>query len=301
MLSAIPLGVGLLSRTPLAKESGELAPSDAIVIGSIAADRYGKDGPVLMLIPGLAGGAWSWSDMVRRLPPTQEVYALTLAGFSGRAPVKAPVVDKVVADIARLIREKRLQQPILVGHSLGAFIAFRVAIEHSNSIGAVISLDGFPVFSPLADVDAVGRRAAADKLANELARGKNAQEFRAALHAFLTARMNDPEKANAMTEFSARSDPDAVAQYIMEMLPADLRPDLGKVKVPILALIAADSYKRGLPDAEIRSFYRRIFANAPEASTLIIHNARHFIYVDQPDAVAAAIEAFLAGLRMSSR
>jgi pimeloyl-ACP methyl ester carboxylesterase len=295
------LGIGLLSGTSPADESGKPESGDVTVGGSIAAESYGKDGTALIFIPGLAGGAWSWSDMVRRLAPTHAIYALTLAGFSGQPPVKAPVVDKVVADIAHLISEKRLQRPILVGHSLGAFIAFRVAIEHSDRIGAVVALDGFPVFSPLADVDAAGRRAAADKLANELARGKNAEEFRAALRAFLTARMNDPEKATAMTDFAARSDPESVVQYVLEMLSADLRPDLGKVKVPILALIAADSYKKGLPDSEIQAFYKRVFANAPEASTLIIHNARHFIYVDQPDAVAAAIEAFLAGLRMSSR
>jgi pimeloyl-ACP methyl ester carboxylesterase len=270
-------------------------------MNSIVAERHGKDGSTLILIPGLAGGAWSWSDIVQRLSPAHEVYALTLAGFSGRAPVKAPVIDKVVADIVRFISTKRLRQPVLVGHSLGAFIAFRVAIEHSDSIGAVIALDGFPVFSPLADMDAAGRRAAAEKLANELARGKSAQEFRAALHTFLAARMNDPEKASAMTELAARSDPGSVAQYIIEMLSADLRPDLGKVKAPILAVIAADSYKRGLPDAEIRLFYTRVLANAPNAFTLLIHNAHHFIYVDQPEAVGAAIEAFLAGLQLSAR
>jgi N-formylmaleamate deformylase len=73
---------------------------------------------------------------------------------------------------------------------------------------------------------------------------------------------------------------------------------LGKIQVPILALVATDSYKKGLSDEAIRSFYRHVFANAPRASIILIHNARHFLAVDQPDAVGATIEAFLAGLNL---
>jgi N-formylmaleamate deformylase len=113
--------------------------------------------------------------------------------------------------------------------------------------------------------------------------------------------MNDPQKANAMLELTGRSDPEAVAEYIMEMLPADLRPDLGKAKAPILVLVATDSYKKGLSDEAIRAFYQRVLANAPRASIILTRNARHFMMVDQPEAIAAAIGAFLAGLDLQAR
>lgn len=279
------------------------AADATIEVGTIVAEKHehGGKGAPLIFIPGLAGGAWSWDDMVRRFAPDHAVYALTLAGFSGRAPARAPIIDKVVADIARLIGEQGLQRPVLVGHSLGAFIAFRVGIEHPDLVGGVIAVDGFPVFSPLAEVDATERRAAAERLVNGLVRGKSTQEFQAALASFLAARMNDPQKAMAMAERAGRSDPDSVAHYIMEMLPNDLRPDLARMKAPVLALVATDSYKKGLPDSEVRGFYRRMLANAPRAAVVLIHNARHFVYVDQPEAVGVAIEGFLAGRESGSR
>ena len=224
------------------------------------------------------------------------MYALTLPGFSGRATAPAPLIDAAVANIATLIRDNRLERPVLVGHSLGAFIAYRVAIEHPGLVGGVVALDGYPVFPALVDADAPPRRAAAEKLATGLARGKTAQEFRAAIGSFLAARMNSPERAAAMAEIAALSDPESVAQYLSEMLPGDLRPELGKIQAPILVLAATDSYKKGMTDADMRAFYARVFANAPRASIVLVHGTRHFIEEDQPEVVGAAIESFLAGL-----
>ncbi len=115
--------------------------------------------------------------------------------------------------------------------------------------------------------------------------------------AFLAARMNDPKQAEQAAELAARADPQATAEYIMEMLPADLRPELGRLKAPLLALAAVNSYKSGLSESEIRTFYEGLLANAPRVAILLIRNARHFAMKDQPEAVGAAIEGFLAGRR----
>jgi N-formylmaleamate deformylase len=185
---AMSLGLGRATGAAAAGESGKVTELVHIETGTVAAEKYGDGGTPLIFIAGLAGGAWSWNEMVERFAPTHEVYALTLAGFSGRPPAEPPVIDKVVADIGRLIREKSLNKPILVGHSLGAFIAFRVAIEHADLVGGVIALDGFPVFSPLVDATPAERLAAANRLANALGRGKSPEEFRAALGDFLRER-----------------------------------------------------------------------------------------------------------------
>jgi len=277
------------------------APAAVMDYGAIAVEKHGASGAPLVLIPGLAGGAWSWAETIRRLAPTHAVYVLTLAGFSGRPAVPTPLIDHVVADIARFVRDNQLDRPTIIGHSLGAFVAFRLAIAHPDLIGGLIAVDGFPVFSPLAEADAGGRAAAAKKLAQELAVGKNPAEFHAALLNFLTARMNDPVQAAQAADLAARSDPEATAEYIIEMLSADLRPELSKLTMPVLALVAENSYKRGLPEPEIRAFYARVLSNAPQGSIALIRNARHFAMVDQPDVVAAAIEGFAAGRRLASR
>ncbi|RIK92151.1 MAG: hypothetical protein DCC73_13725 [Proteobacteria bacterium] len=261
--------------------------------GAVRAEIHGQ-GPIpLIFIPGLASGAWAWDDMVRRFSITHKVYALTLAGFSGLPSQPSPIIDKVVRDIRRLIREEKLERPVLIGHSLGAFIAYRIGVDAPEEIGGVIALDGFPVFSKLADADAAERQAAAEKLANELGRNKTPETFKAAMHNFLSTRITDPAKVDAITERVIVSDPAAVAQYVMEMLPVDLRPQLHLLKAPVLAVVATNSYKNGLPDADIRAFYAHMLQAIPDVEITLIHDARHFVAVDQPDKVAEAIEKFL--------
>jgi len=293
----------LVSRasTALGFSTGESAPSPDAVIesGSILAEKYGAGGKDLIFIPGLAGGAWNWTGMARRFSSSHTVYALTLPGFDGHASIAAPIIDKVVADIARFIEERRLGKPILIGHSLGAFIALRVGVEHAQSIGGTVAIDGYPVFPPLADKDAEGRRGGALRLAQQFRVGPDIEKFRALMRTFLAARMNDPELATRLADRAARSDPSATAQYVMEMLSADLRPELGRLKTPLLVLAAINSYKMGLTEAEIRRFYASLLAIAPHVSIMLIRNARHFAAEDQPEVVGAAIEGFLAGLDLA--
>ncbi len=274
-------------------------PDAAIETGVIWAERRGAGAP-LIFIPGLAGGIWSWTEMVRRFAPTHTVYVLTLAGFDGRAAAAGPIIDRVVADAARLIAENQLERPLLVGHSLGGFIALRIGIEHPALIGGLVTVDGYPVFPPLADADQGVRRAAAERLSQPFAAQMDIGKFRAVLEAFFAARMNDPAQAAQAADHAARSDSGAVADYVMEMLPADLRPELGRLKAPLLALAAVNSYKSGLSEPEMRTFYAGLLANAPRASILLISDARHFAMKDQPEVVGAAIEGFLAGLRLSA-
>ena len=287
------IGMSLLTR-PARADTG--AATETFEFGGVSVERTGKGGRPMIFIPGLAGGAWSWEDMVRRFAGTHEVYALTLPGFSGKPAAKPPLIDMAVKAIIGMIKARNLHRPVLIGHSLGGFIAWRIAVEAASLVGGVVALDGYPVFPPLADASPADRVAAAGKLAASLGRGMNQAQFQDAIRAFLRARTTDPAKADAMAEISGKSDPEAVADYITEMLPADLRPRLARARVPILSLVATESYKKGMPEAEMKAFYEKLLANAPFVSVVLIHGARHFVETDQPETVGVAIETFVDGL-----
>ncbi|MFM0649621.1 alpha/beta hydrolase [Paraburkholderia bryophila] len=218
---------------------------------------------------------------------------MTLAGIDGRPSAPAPVIEKVIADLARLIVQQHLDHPVLIGHSLGGYIGYRFAIEHPDLVGRLVAIEGFPVFPPLTNADVAGRRAAAQKLADALTGGGTPQAFHASMRDFLEARMNDPKEADRLAVLASRSDPKAVAEYILEMLPSDLRPDLVKLKAPVLEIVAANSYLKGSSESDIRAFYTSMLADAPQAKVVTVPDARHFVMLDQPDAVYQSIRQFL--------
>ncbi|HEY8260176.1 MAG TPA: hypothetical protein VIG55_03105, partial [Methylosinus sp.] len=122
------------------------------------------------------------------------------------------------------------------------------------------------------------------------------ERFRALMRDFIAARMTDPKEAEIFAARAARSDPRATGDYVVEMLSADLRPDLPKLAAPVLALVSVDSYLAGRSEPDIRAFYAALLAGAPRAFLHLVRGARHFMAQDRPDVVGAAIEAFVAGL-----
>ncbi len=269
------------------------APDATYEVGTLKVEHYRGSGTPMIFIPSLGAGSWIWGGLDRRFAPAHPVYSVTLAGFDGRAPAAAPMIDKAVADLERLIEQQHLDHPILVGHSLGGFVAFRFATAHPDEVGGVVGVEGFPVFAPLVNADAAARERAAQALAGQLAGGGTPAAFRASMQAFLAARMNDPEQAARLADLAARSDPQAVSEYVLEMLPVDLRPELTRLKSPVLAIAAVNSYEKGSSVDDIRAFYSNMLANARQHRVVVIPDAKHFVMLDQPDAVYAAIDGFM--------
>lgn len=83
-------------------------------------------GPALIFIPGLYCSGDVWKETVAHYKDHYTCYSLTLPGFAGQAPIHSDTILAAVAkDIVRFISDKRLNKPVLVGHSLGGFLAIR--------------------------------------------------------------------------------------------------------------------------------------------------------------------------------
>lgn len=287
----------LLAGTSLLAAAPTLAGA-ASQFGVLSVEQSGAGEP-LLLVPGLACGAWALDEVARRLSQRFSIHALTLPGFDGRPPIEAPMIPRICADIAAYVTARRLERPLLVGHSLGAFIALKTVAAHPELFNGIVTLDGYPVFPALAAATAEERAATAHRLAAQFAAGAgDPVRFRETLRGFLATRMNDSRQAERFTERAARSDPAATAAYVVEMLSADLRPKLARLDAPLLALAATDSYLAGRSEEEILAFYGDLLAEAPKFSVLLLREARHFVAVDRPDVVAVAIESFVVGLRL---
>ena len=74
------------------------------------------------------------------------VYLLTLPGFDGRKPVPGATLESLARDLATLIETRKIDKPVLVGHSLGGTLSLAFAAEHSDLIAGVVAVDGLPVF-----------------------------------------------------------------------------------------------------------------------------------------------------------
>lgn len=108
----------------------------------------------MILIPGLLSSGDVWSGTVAHFKDRYECHVLTLAGFAGQPAVPPPFLQTVRDDVLRYIQEKKLDHPVIVGHSLGGFLAFWIAATAPDAVGPLVAVDGVPFLPALMDPSA---------------------------------------------------------------------------------------------------------------------------------------------------
>lgn len=100
-------------------------------------------GPAFVLLHGLADEADSWRHVIPALAQTHRVIAPDLPGF-GRSdrPKRAYTPGFFVQVVVGLLEKLGLEKVSLVGNSLGAEIAARLALEHSGLVSRLVLVDG---------------------------------------------------------------------------------------------------------------------------------------------------------------
>jgi pimeloyl-ACP methyl ester carboxylesterase len=265
-------------------------------VGALAVERRGDQGRPLVFIPGLASGGWTWERDAARLAKDHVVYVVTLPGFDGRKARPGTTLESLAADLNKLIEERKLERPALIGHSLGGTLALSFAAEHSDRIAGVVAVDGLPVFPGTEGM--TGDRSGLAQGARAQIENQTPEQFAAYQQAYM-AQMGSIDEATAkrLGELSSRSDPRAVADFAAQVLLLDLRPRLPAIKVPVVAISpfhAPDLARIGIDEAGKAGYYRMLLNGIEKLEVLSVSPARHFVMFDQPEKFSAALAQALA-------
>ena len=128
-------------------------------VGALSVERFGTRGSPVVLVPGLASGPWVWKATIDALKETHRVYAVTLAGFDGRAPGAGDPMRVALDALRDLVAKEHLEKPVIVGHSLGGMLALQVAAAYPDLVSGVVTVDGLPVFPTTENVPSAERAA----------------------------------------------------------------------------------------------------------------------------------------------
>jgi pimeloyl-ACP methyl ester carboxylesterase len=273
-----------------------IVPAERFEVGAMLVQRHGERGTPIILVPGLAGGAWVWEDTVRRLKERHVLYVVTLPGFDGRPPAPGFGFAQAQDALAQLIVARKLSKPVVVGHSMGGILGLSLAQRQPDHVGGVVAIDGLPVFPGTEDMPPFTRmKMAAGATAGMLQ--STQPKFAAEQQAYMRGvGVTDMARADELAKLSARSDPRAAANYMSEVLALDLREGLSKIKGPVLVIApwqSLDNAQDGQPMADKVAHYSALMAGTPRLEVLAIPGARHFVMFDQPQALADALDRYL--------
>ncbi|MFL6673598.1 MAG: alpha/beta fold hydrolase [Massilia sp.] len=290
-------GYGADAPQPPNRFAATIVPAERFEVGAMLVERHGQRGRPLVLIPGLGSGSWVWQDMVRELSAEHVVYVVTLPGFDGRPAVAGNTIDAARSALAQLLSSRRLDKPVVVGHSLGGALALALAEDHPDLVGGVVTLDGLPVFPRTEQVPPEQRRQMADGMKAMVPAGP---AFEAQQQQYMRGTgVLDMGKADDLARLSSRSDPAAVAQYMADLVALDLRPGLGKIKAPVLLVspyYEPDMSQFGMTAQAKAEYYKGLMAGTPKLEVVTLAPARHFVMFDQPRQLADTIRRFVKSL-----
>jgi pimeloyl-ACP methyl ester carboxylesterase len=139
------------------------APRGLTIAGRrLGIHEWGAPGaPPALLLHSLAAHAHWWDWVAPRLADRRHVVALDLRGHGASAWAVPPAYafDDYAADVAGVLEALGWTSALLVGHSLGGYVAARVAATRPERVAAVVLADVLTGWS--ADLDRGAREQAA--------------------------------------------------------------------------------------------------------------------------------------------
>jgi N-formylmaleamate deformylase len=251
---------------------------------SFQVEVIGQGKPVL-LIPGLMSDSRIWQDTAAALKQDYQLHLISVAGFAGTPAIEGELLPRLKQDLLQYITEQQLQQPAVVGHSLGAFLAFALASSAPEQIGTVVAVDGLPYIAPIFSRNPQTQVADMQAQALQLKawyQQLNGKQLKAAAAQGIFIQAKAPEHQQLVLEMAAASDGSSVGQAMYELLTTDLRPDVSAIQTKVWLLGASGA----LPDAQRAqavALYQQQIAGIANATLLMNTESRHFMMLDQPE------------------
>jgi len=242
----------------------------------------------MILIPGLECPAEVWQDVIQHYGSQYQIHAITIAGFAGEPAVPGLKLAQVKDELVEYIQHNRLSKPILMGHSLGGFLAFWIGARAPDLIGGIISIDGLPFLPAL-----MGAAPDAEKF-RSLYASLTPDQLGKMSRMALEQMISDPKRVDLAANWAAKSDPAFVGQAMYDLMTTDLRPELRKLHSPVLLIGAGKAFSKDPEQlSKIRVAYEAQVRGASDRTVIIAEHALHFVMFDDPDFLYRAIDEFL--------
>lgn len=249
--------------------------------GTVNAAQSG-DGPPLFLFHSLLSDRASFDQVVGELSRSFRVLVPELPGFGQSSQVRGGLAE--IADrMAEFVHEAAGgSEAIVLGNGYGGFVALQMAIRHPEIASRLILADCGAAFSE------PGREAFRNMAAASKAKGLAVITDVAMRRLFAPAfQAQHPELMNDRREAFLRTDPEVFRAACEALATLDLRPELGKVKVPALVLVGEHD------EATPPPMSHELAAGLPNAYLEIIPGCAHVPQLQSPAVFLETIGDFL--------
>ncbi len=242
----------------------------------------GQGKPVLFLHGWM--GSWRyWLPTMEAVAQHFRAYSFDFWGFGDSdKEAEAHTIKEYSAQVLRFLDGMGIARARLVGHSMGGMVALKTAIDYPERIVRVATAGAVIEGSALAPL----LKMTTNQLITRLfVRGPVVQRIWWQL--MRNIRSGWRRWFGEVIEDSAKGSQDAILQSVRSMRRTDLRPELGRLKVPALIVHGSEDDIVDPDQAEIFQVY------VPTARVVVMEHCRHFPFMDDPESFNRLLIDFL--------
>jgi pimeloyl-ACP methyl ester carboxylesterase len=251
------------------------------------AERGPRGSPTLLMLHGITDTWRSFEPVMPWLPPDWHVVSMSQRGHGSSSPAPSYRTRDFAADAAAMVAALGLAPVLVVGHSMGAVNALRLAIDHPAAVRGVVAAGGFASFSDKPElVDFI--RSQMLTLGEQVPR-----ELAESFQRDTVAGPVVPSLMETMVDECLRTPAATWRGAFAALLEDDFSDELHKVEVPVL-----------LPwgDADVfspESDQQRLQRQLSQATRVVYTGVGHALHWEQPRRFADDIVAFEQSLQVA--
>ncbi len=281
--------VGIL--TALYVGRSEAAPAE---FRDLRVEVVGQGRPVLM-IPGLNSAAAVWTETCAALQPGVQCHIVQLPGFAGVPAVATEHFQTAMRDrLLAYLDDRRLDQPAVIGHSLGGALALQMAAEQPGRIARLVVVDSLPFLAGLRGMTPEAARGMAAGMRQQMLSASQAQ-WEAGTRQGAGGMSRSPANVERVVAWGLASERATTAQAMSELWGEDLRPLLPKVTAPTLVLGAWAAYEpMGSTLDGTQKIFETQYAGLAGVQVRMSQRGYHFLMWDDADWLVGELKTFLA-------
>ncbi|MFD2587988.1 alpha/beta fold hydrolase [Croceitalea marina] len=247
-------------------------------------------GESILLFPGFTCTGSVWEDVVVELSKNYECHVFTFAGFGNVTPIEKPWLPKIKDAVNKYVKEHELENPIIIGHSLGGALGLWLATDDKHPYSKLIIVDALPSTGALMIPNFDSEKIAYESPWNKQLLEMDKVSFQSMAAQMASGMTLTIEKRQELIEWIVNADRETYVYGYTDLLKLDLREDIAKIAIPVTILGATKPYGLEM----VKTTFERQYKKLKNYNIEYVEDSAHFIMYDKPewflDKVVAALK-----------
>lgn len=249
--------------------------------------KSGKGKQSIIFIPGFASSGEVWNDTTAKFEKDFTCYTITMAGFAGVKPQPDASFKNWENEIAAYIKDQKIEQPIIIGHSMGGGLAMALAADYPELISKIVIVDALPCLTALSDPNFKAKDNNDCTATVNTLKSMTDEQFKQMQTSTIPRLVADPIRQETVVDWSMKSDRTTFAKMYCDFSNTDLREKIQHIQCPTLVLL--ESYFVNFKPA-IENQYK----NLKNADMRYASKGLHFIMYDDKEWYLEQLNNFLS-------